>query len=202
MTRWSVAMALVGLMVVAGRVRADDKQDVTRGAQAWVNALLDGDVAAVKAHSIGDEKELTKWEAVTKMLGAMKRLNEAAVAKFGDQGAMLGAGARRPDFAQIQKDSQIQVAGDEATLINKDRRPLKLKKDGKEWKVVLGSIQDNSRADAAQMAAITGALSGVADEIKDGKYPTAREALMALGQKIKAAGTGGGGGPGKPDDPK
>lgn len=196
--RCGFAVAFVaGVVCVAAR--ADVKEDVGNGAKAWAVAMMAGDVEAVKSHSVGTEEEVARWQGVSKMIGAMKKLDEAARAKFGEeQGAMFGRFNRSPDFAQLSKDAKIEVNGDEATVTGKDGKPLKMRKDGGEWKVALSSLTDNMKMDPKQIAAMTAAVSSTADEIKEGKYGTAQEAAIAMGRKMQAAGAGGppGGRPG------
>lgn len=196
MRRWNsfwAVVAVVGLALVAGRTWADDKEDVGNGAKAWAKALLDGDEKAIKAHSIGDDTEMARWEGMSKMIGAFKKLGDAASAKYGEQGAMLSRVFKQPDYEAMQKDSTIAVSGSDATITDKQNKVMKLKKDGGEWKVMLASLNESgpNKMDPKQVAAMAAAASSTADEIKDGKYPTYIEAMRAMGQKMAAAGAGG-----------
>jgi hypothetical protein len=192
------AVAMVALSFCGGRTLADDKEDVGNGAKAWTTAMMAGNAADMKAHSIGTAVEVARWEGMSKMIASFKKLGDAATAKYGEEGAMIGRMFKTPDFSQIQAESKIVVTGDDATITGKDSKVMKLKKDGGEWKVVLSSMNDSGKMDPKQVSAMTEAVSATADEIKDGKYPTYREAMVALGQKMSAAAGGrrGGGAPG------
>jgi len=194
---WAV-VAMVGVALLAGRTRADDKADVGAGAKAWAKALMDGDEKALKSHSIGNDEEQARWEGMSKMIGAFKKLGDAASAKYGEQGAMLSRAFKQPDYEQMQKDSTIAVTGEDATITDKQSKVMKMKKDGGEWKVVLASLEQSgpNKMDPKQVTAMTSAASSTADEIKDGKYPTYIAAMQALAQKMQAAGVGGGRRPG------
>ncbi len=183
-------VVMVGLSLSAGRALADDKEAVGNGAKVWATAMMDGKADDMKAHSIGSAEDLARWEGMSKMIGAFKKLGEAAKAKYGEEGAMFSRMFKTPDFSQIQ-ESKIVATGDDATITGKDGKVMKLKKDGGEWKVVLASLNDSGKMDPKQVTAMTDAASTTADEIKDGKYATNQEAMMGLAKKIAAAGIGG-----------
>jgi hypothetical protein len=194
-----VCLLIAAIAVLARDVRADEKEDVGKAAKAWVTALTQGDADGLKTRSIGEQEDLARWQGMAKMMSAFKKLGEAATAKYGDQAAALSAMMRQPNWAQIQADTKIEINGDEATLTGKDGKPMKMKKDGGEWKVVLSSLTagDNKKLDPKQVAAMTEAASTTADEIKEGKYPTYIEAMQAMARKMMAANGGAKPGPAK-----
>jgi hypothetical protein len=189
-TTTMAVLAMVAVSLCAGRTLADDKTDVGNGAKAWATAMMEGKSDEMKAHSIGTAEEVARWEGMSKMIAAFKKLGDAAKAKYGEEGAMISRMFKSPDFSQLQSESKIVTTGDDATITGKDGKVMKLKKDAGEWKVVLSSLNEAGKMDAKQVAAMTDAVSTTADEIKDGKYPTNREAMMALGQKMAAANGG------------
>jgi hypothetical protein len=193
---WSVVVMVAGLSLCAGRALADDKEAVGNGAKAWATAMMEGKSDEVKAHSVGTPEEVARWEGMSKMIAAFKRLGENAKAKFGEDGAMIGRMFKTPDFSQLQAESKIVTSGDDATITGKDGKVMKLKKDGGEWKVVLSSLTDSMKMDPKQVTAMAEAVSTTADEVKDGKYASNQEAMMALGRRMAAA--GGRGRPGGP----
>ena len=190
-TTTMAVLAMVAVALCAGRTLADDKTDVGNGAKAWATAMMEGKSDEMKSHSIGTAEEVARWEGMSKMIAAFKKLGEAAKAKYGEEGAMLSRMFKSPDFSQLQAESKIVTTGDDATITGKDGKVMKLKKDGGEWKVVLSSLSEaGGKMDPKQVTAMTDAVSTTADEIKDGKYPTNRDAMIALGQKMAAAGGG------------
>jgi hypothetical protein len=199
---WVLVVAVLVSSVGAMRAAADDKTDVGNAAKAWATALMAGDTAAMKAHSIGDKDQVAHWEGMSKMIASFKKMAAAAEAKYGEQASMMSRMLRAPDFSQFDKESKIEVAGDEATIVSDGKQPtkMKLKKEGGEWKVELATLNDASKMDATRITGMSDAASTTADEIKDGKYPTFRDAMMAFGQKMQALGGGArpGGRPGAP----
>jgi hypothetical protein len=178
-----VAMVACG----GGRAWADEKTDVGNGAKAWATALMDGDAKAIKAHSLGDEADVARWEGMAKMMAGFKKMADAATAKYGDDAAMMSRMFKKPDFSQLQNESKIEVSGDDASITGKDSKVMKLKKDGGEWKVVLSSMRDGARMEPKQANAMAEAASSMGDEIKDGKYATFVDAMKAFQQKMVAA---------------
>jgi len=200
--QWWVMVAVLVSSLGAVRATADDKTDVGNGAKAWATALMAGDAATMKSHSIGTADQVAHWEGMSKMIVSFKKMAAAAEAKYGEQASMMSRMLRAPDFSQFDKESKIDVAGDEATIVSDGKQPtkMKLKKEGGEWKVELATLTEGSKMDAKHVSGMSEAASTTADEIKDGKYPTFREAMMAFGQKMQALGSGArpGGRPGAP----
>jgi len=186
MRTWYV-VALVAVLACGGRAWADAKGDVVEGAKAWATALMDGDVKAIKAHSVGDEAEMARWEGMTKLMAGMKKMSDAASAKYGEQGAAMSRMFKKPDFAQLQAESKIEVNGNEASITGKDGKTMNLKKEGGDWKVVLSSMKDNGKMDPKQVNAMADAASSTGDEIKEGKHATYLDAMKAFQQKMMAA---------------
>ena len=189
---WVLVVAVLVSSLGAVRATADDKTDVGNGAKAWATALMAGDSAAMKAHSIGTDEQIAHWEAMSKMIGSFKKMAAAAEAKYGEQASMMNRMLRAPDFSQFEKESNVEVSGDEATITGngKELTKMKLKKDGGEWKVELATLTEASKMDTKQIGGMSDAASTTADEIKDGKYPTYRDAMMAFGRKMAALGGG------------
>ncbi len=189
MKNWiMLAATVVGF--IAAPARADDKADAAAGVKAWAIAVADGDAAGVKAHSMGSEADMARFQQMAGMVLASKKLSAAARVKYGEEGAgPMGRMGQRPDLTKLD-NSKVEVAGDEATVTGQDGKALKAKKEGGEWKVVLDSLGPTSKIDPKQIAAATDAMTTTADEIKDGKYPTIKEAMLAFAAKMKAI-TGG-----------
>jgi hypothetical protein len=187
---WLMAVtAVVVMSLTAAHAKADEKDDVGKGAKAWATALMEADAAGMKSHSVGTAEEIGRWEGMAKMIGSFKKLGDAASAKYGEEGAQIGRMFRTPDFSQLES-SKVAVSGDDATLTGKDSKVMKLKKEAGEWKVVLSSMPDAAKINPKQVNAMATAASATADEIKDGKYPTYRDAMIALGRKMAAAAGG------------
>ena len=144
------------------------------------------------------------------MIGASNKLNDAAVAKYGDQGrnvSMFGSVATNlASMTRLASDATVNVTGDSATveppknptaeqtggraMRRHGHQPMHFKKEGGKWKFDLSSSA-SVRGQADTFKAMTQAFSQTADEIKDGKYPTAEEARQALGMRVAAVSRGG-----------
>jgi hypothetical protein len=197
MRKWC-ALAVVAVLACGARAWADAREDVIGGAKAWATALMDGDVKALKAHSVGDEAEMSRWEGMGKLIAGFKKMSDAAAVKYGEQGAAMSRMFRKPDFAQLQGDSKIEVNGSDASITGKDGKTMNLKKDGGDWKVVLSSMKDSGKMDPKQVTAMADAASSTGDEIKEGKHATYLDAMKAFQQKMMASmGGAPGGRPGR-----
>jgi hypothetical protein len=186
-------VALVAVLLVGGRARADEQEAVAKAAKVWATAFKEGDVAAVKAKSFGTDEEVARAQGAAKLGAAFRALGEAAQAKYGDQAAMFSRFNRQTDFAQLVSESKIEIDGDEATITSKQNKALKLKRSAGAWKVDLSSLPAESRQmDPKQLAGMTSAVTTTTDEIKAGKHETFQSALIALSQRMKAQGGAGG----------
>ena len=182
-----VTAAVLALLALAGPAAADDKDDVMAAAKAWSTALVDGDAKAIRAGSAGSETEIARWEAMSKMFGSFQKLTDAVKAKYGDK-ANTAKLFQRPDFASLGDDPKVAVTGVDATLTTQEGKPpMKLKKEGAAWKVVLSSMPAAAaKLDPKQMTPLTEAVASTAEEIVAGKYPMQDDAMKALAAKMKA----------------
>ncbi|HEY2587948.1 MAG TPA: hypothetical protein VGI81_19550 [Tepidisphaeraceae bacterium] len=125
----------------------------------------------------------------------MKKLQDASVARFGDQGKNLTGGGNGPDFSEWSKkidEATVKQEGDAATLTQKDSgEPLKLKKINGEWKVDVSPMtSEMASMGTAMIDSMSKAASETADEIKAGKYKTPQEAQQALSSKMMSSSLG------------
>ena len=187
--RMSVVLLAVCAMT-AGSARAADQSTPKKAAESFGTALVAGDNKAVREVSQGTDAEYKTVDALGTMVGAMKKLSDAASAKYGKDNA-ISKGAKDMDIAAELEKSEVKEDGDKATITNKEKdekNPMKLvKKDGK-WFVDLSSLPKEGMDQVVKMApAMSKAATEVAGEIKADKYKTAEEAQQALGTKMLAA---------------
>ncbi len=182
----------VAAMVCAMTVSVSADQSTPKGAAlAFGNALLAGDSKALRATATGTEDEYKIVDALGSMVGGMKKLSDAAAAKFGKDNPIT-AGAKDMDIAAELDKSEVKEEGDTATIINKskpqEKDPMKLvKKDGK-WFVDLKSLPKDGMDQVVKMApAMAKAAAEVAADIKADKFKDAMEAQQAFGTKMIAA---------------
>ena len=198
-----VACALCALMAAAGGCNKNDLSTPKGAAKSFAKALENGDAESAKAASTGGDPKAI--ESMAKTFGAMKKLQDAAVAKFGEEGKSVaggpggGKGGNMAEMSKKVDEATEQITGDTATLTTKDGgEPLKLKKVSGDWKVDVTQMGgDMAKEGQPMMDAMAKAAGETADEINAGKYKTAKEAQTALGGKMMAAMLGGAAGGGK-----
>jgi hypothetical protein len=206
--------AVIVLGCAASLARADDKDDIKDSIKKLATALKEGDGATAKKYVDENENSQKMIEAMAKLTHASQGLQDAAVAKFGDEGKNIGAGRMgggAPHFDKDLDEAQITVNGDTATVQPKagtntapnapPARPTTFKKMNGTWKLDMQAMPDAARmAQSSPMfEKMADAMTQVAGEIKDGKYSSVQEARQALYQKMAAA--FGAGGPGRPGGP-
>jgi hypothetical protein len=173
-------------------------------------AVEAGDVAQAQAVTITDAPTKELLAAMVPLVGAMKKLDAAAVAKFGEAGKnVAGSDSPGAQFAGQFKDAEVKETGDTATVTpKKGAEPLMLKKVGGEWKVDLAAMTKGPN-DAQAMAMVlpmfkqmTKSAEETTVEITSGKYKTVDEAKKAFNAKMMGGAFGAmgqaPGGPGQP----
>lgn len=159
--------------------------------KTFVQALANGDVEMAKAAAISNDSQGQMIELMAKMTGGMKKLTDAATAKFGEAGEEItGQKMKMEDNLKQIDDAKIEVKGDEATIISQDQKsPVTLKKVNGEWKVDIASMPNVDRiAEAAPMInAMANAASATTADINADKYKTVDEAKAAFRSKMMAA---------------
>jgi hypothetical protein len=177
---------LVGL--IWSPVRAAEAPDLStpkKTAIAFAKGVESGDLATVKATSIGNESDYKLVHSIIGLIEANKQLRAAAIAKFGEDGKQIST----EDLSNISKQmeqGEEKIEGDTATVGKADEKdPMKLKKVDGVWKVDLASIPDKEQMTKA-MPKMQKAMSQAALDIKAGKYKTIDEAKTAVGQQIFA----------------
>jgi hypothetical protein len=194
-------LVAAALLLLAGGCNKNDLSTPKGAAKSFAKALESGDAEAAKAASTGDPKLV---ESLAKVGGGMKKLQDAAVAKFGEEGKSIagGPGGKGDKMAEMSKrveESTEKIDGDTATLTPKDGgEALKLKKVNGDWKLDVSQMGGGmAQMGSAMFDAMAKAAGETADEISAGKYKTVKEAQMAMGTKMVGAMTAGGGDGGK-----
>lgn len=208
--------AVIVLGCCASLARADDKDDIKDSIKKLGAALKEGDSSTAKKYVDDNENSQKMIESLAKLTHAGQGLQDAAVAKFGEDGKNLGAGRMAGGAPHFDKDldaAQITVNGDTATVQPKpgtnttpgapnspNARPTTFKKIKGTWCLDMQAMPDAARmAQSSPMFdKMADAMTQVAGEIKDGKYASVQEARQALYQKISASFGGAGGRPGGP----
>lgn len=197
--RFNVIGAILVVMVGISTARADEAADVREAAISFARALSQGSAEQAHKFAVSNKTNDTFIELVAPLAAAETRLHDAAVSRFGKDGAsILTTGTPGEAFNQkYGKDPgnlDVNIAGDSAQIITKPKagqkpegQPLELKKVDGKWKVDLSKLQGiEAMADnAPRLKAVTKAMADTADEIKAGKYGKVQEAKMAVAEKVK-----------------
>jgi hypothetical protein len=208
MTRsnWLKAAALVGCLFVAvpgckkdeakapgtpppGATTPTDTYSPKATAKSLTTAFKNGDSVAAKSLVTGNDDQMKAFDGMTSVAAAMKKMHDAADAKFGKDNALTKDNKTGvPDPAEVDT-AEIKETGDTATVkVKSEDKPLKLvKKDGK-WLADLASMELPPSTEVAKMAdPMIKAANELASEISAGKYADANAAKAAMGQKMAAA---------------
>jgi hypothetical protein len=187
--------ALIVLACAASLTRAGDKEEIKESAISLSKALAAGDGATARKYVVKDENSDKMVDALAEISKAAKGLQDAAVAKFGEEGKDI-AGQGMGQMARTDADfkdfdeSRLTINGDTATIAPKDSRgrtTIFKKMDGT-WKLDLTVMPNAARAAQGStiMSKVAGVMTDLAGEIKAGKYATVQEARQAYYQKLAA----------------
>jgi hypothetical protein len=190
--------ALIVLACAASLTRAGDKEEIKESTLSFSKALAAGDGATARKYVVGDENSNKMVDALAEFTKAAKGLQEAAVAKFGEDGRTLGGlgtgrmGPTNTDFKDFD-ESRLTINGDTATIAPKagtpGARPTTFKKIDGTWKLDLTGMftADHAAQGVAMMPKMAGVMNELAGEIQAGKYASLQEAKSAFYQKLAAA---------------
>ena len=186
----TLLMMLVTLLVSAA-VTAQDLSTPKSAARAFTEALDKGDATAARAAAVTDEKNAAFVDVMTEFMKETRKLNEAAIERYGDAGKDVGGAESQKDLTKYYDEAEITETGDTATITRQDEpsKALRLRKVENEWKVdvasLLGSEIDIEKT-VAMFRALNAAMREVAAEITEGKHASADAAKYALAMKNAA----------------
>jgi hypothetical protein len=180
--------------MLAGQVRADSSPDLStpkHAAAAFAQGLQHGDLAAIKASTIGGPEDYALINTMARMVGAANKLRDAAVARFGpDEGKKIAASTvSSSDAVKEVNDSSEKIEGDTAIILKPNANPdnaLRLRKVGGDWKVDISQFpqkQSLSRT-IPMLDAVQKVLVQATSDVTNGKYATADEAQQAIQQTM------------------
>lgn len=186
----TTAVILCGLLALAGGCRRESAAGGSpkSAAKAYLQAMVGGDVAGVRAASVGDEASAQLLAAQAVKNAATERYVAAAGKRYGSAAVADALVGRRGDdheanvLARIDAEPE-SVKGDEA-VVGQGRVKLYLVKVGGDWKVdrqrqVPPAFGDPGRY-TAEADAIRRAYDTVTADVEAGKLATPAEAKAAL----------------------
>jgi hypothetical protein len=190
LVRNSIA-ALIVITLATVYAKADDKADIKASGKAFRDAMVAGDAATAKKHLVSDEKSEKFVNTLVELVAARKKLTDAAVAKFGEDGKSIVGQNRAPgpDMDGKFDDADIEVNGNTAIVTPKTGKPVTFKKDGGDWKIDFSEMahQDQIERGLPIMGKMATVMKETAGEINDGKYDTVQAAKAGFHQKLAAA---------------
>ncbi len=190
-----VLVAIIGLslMMAASPAGAADFSTPQAAAKSLTTAMFDGDVATVQSAVIATPEQSEALAAVTRVMSARKKLIDAAVAKFGEDGKKIEGPMAANQSAEAQHkqidEAEVKVDGATATLKPAIGDAQHFKQVDGQWKLDLENSPGTDKLvqSAKIMPIVETEFSSLAGEIASGKYKTVDEARNALQMKIQTA---------------
>lgn len=188
----SLIAALIVLGCTVSSVRADDKEQIKDSLKSLAKALSDGDAATAKKYVADVQNSGRVVELFASVSKAAKDLQEAAVAKFGEEGkTILGGDIGTTAFTSNLDQAEIAIDGDTATVTptGKTQHPTQMKKEDGVWKLDFSKMPNVAAVarPSSPLAKSIPVIQELTSEIKDGKYASAQDAKTAYYQKLVAA---------------
>lgn len=151
-------------------------------ALSFAKALQSGDAAGVQAVVLNGEKNKDRIGIAVQTLSAMRQLHDAALRRFGEEGASLLAA--KMDLAKDIAAAEPKVEADHAEIAIEDGYPVVLRKIEEQWKVDMEKMLDG----VGKSPTLALVMEQLSQEIKAGKYKSAQEAQEAMSAKLVKAG--------------
>jgi hypothetical protein len=155
---------------------------------AFVTSLDKGDATVARALVPGQEQ--IPWvDASLALAAALRRLDEAAVARFGEAGHAVSQGRMHlADSPKAIEQAQEKVEGETATLtLGGTVAPVRLVRVAGTWRVAGPSTPAEAREQVALYGRLARAAEVTAGEIADGGYPDAAGAARVFAARVTEA---------------
>ena len=184
------AMLVIGLVgSTSARDASPDLSTPKKAAIEFARGLETGDMAAVKAASIGSGDDFKVAEMIGDLVRSARVLRKTAIEKFGPAGGqVLPSGEALADFSKRIEGGTEKIAGDTATVGPSDQPDaLTLAKAiDSGWRVDLAALpaKDEIRR---LMPAVQKVFATAEADIRAGKYKTLDQAKDIIGQQKFAA---------------
>jgi hypothetical protein len=156
-------------------------------ALAFAGSIEKGDASTARELVPADEMHARWVDAAAGLSGALKTLDVAAVARFGDLGKAVSRNQLHlTDSVKSLEQAQEKVDGDTATLTVPGRaEPLVLRKVDGKWQLQVGPASAaEAEAQVALLARLTRAAQRTADELAGGTHATAEQAAKVFAARV------------------
>lgn len=165
-----------------------------------LKAMASADTAALAPLVTGDQEQRAWVEAYSRQLAALRKLTDALTKRFGDlshieEGQALADRIRQSLDEELYEDlkrAKRHVDKDRVLLVVNEGQPDDLQprlvlKDRK-WKLDLASLSEYMSADDTPVyRAVADAAEKLSRDVKDGKFPSLREAAESVEDRLSAA---------------
>ena len=187
-------VVLFGIAFGCGKGHGTDLSSPQATVKSYVAAMKAGDAAGMKATITGGDPQVV--DALVNAQVSRKKLEDAAVAKFGEEGRSMASGGDSHANYDKLEDAEVKQDGDSATVTPKDHSlpggGVVLKKVNGDWKIDMSATPGMDQMTAmlpmlSKMSAMNDELTG---EISAGKYKSVADAKAAQSQKMMSAITG------------
>jgi hypothetical protein len=189
---WTLLIgSLVAGFIVLGGCRRDAaaRADSPKAAaKAYLQAMVAGDAAGIRAASVGDEPTARLLTAQAVKTAATERYVAAAAKRYGQAAvadALVGRRAEDHEASVLARiDAEPEAITGDTAVVGQGRVKLFLIKADGQWKVdrgkQLGAVLGDGEQAAAMAEAIRRAYDAVTAEVEAGKHPTPTDAKAAL----------------------
>jgi hypothetical protein len=158
-------------------------------ALAFVLSLDKGDATVAKA-LLPPGGGRGRWvDAAIGLSAALKRLDAAAVARFGEAGRAVSRDQLNLAISAKAVEQAVEkIEGDSATLtLPGSPRPLRLKKVGGLWQLEVGPTEEEAAEQVALCERLAGAADATAGEVAAGRYADPAAAARAFAARVTEA---------------
>jgi hypothetical protein len=193
MTCRCTAFVLILSMVTAASAQSVDTSTPRAAARSLTAAITRADADAVRQLIVVDNDPAQQLVgAYANFILAGKRLSESVRKRYPGTTDPFAAGGIAPEDAASIDAAAVSVDGDMATLKIQGRaRPLKLRRIGGAWKVVISEepATQTPRQRADQVGLVQGladAMNSSSDDISAGKFRDVEDARNAVKERLGA----------------
>lgn len=188
-TLLSCIILLVGMAGAQTQPAASPKTTL----KALAAAMRDGDRQVIgRILQADDELGQEMIESTATLAEATAQLRQAAIARFGQEGArdLIGHVSGAEEDRRIDSATET-INGDEASVAMGDESPITLNKVGDEWRVPVKALATGIepevlRTRLAQQSALVLVIRQTSDDLTAGRFQSALEARQSLYNQVSA----------------
>ncbi len=185
-SRFTLLLFIICALSIPSCNRGPDASTPKKAAIAFTNALEAGDMKTARQVAKGTDSEFDLAKNLGQWMASAKRYHAASVERFGEEGKSYTF--MPADLAVELQSANEEIQGDNATIVLTavGKYPMKLVKDGSEWKVDLQFIDVDAQAvkSIKELGDAAKALDGVSKELEERTMKTIGDAKIALATRV------------------